>query len=123
MAKKSFLFLLCLTAMLSLISVNIYADPVGIVLQIGYDDPGDGDEGQHKSPILVPEIGLDDYSIIFDTPCDGCTLRLLDENGNIVYSTVIPTYTTSLILPSSLSGEYEIQIVQSNIIFWGYIYL
>lgn len=113
----------CLAAMLSFTSVNVYADPEGIVLYVGYEDPNYGDEGQHKSPILVPEISIEDYTIYFNTPCDGCTLRLLDANDNVVYSTVIPTGTTSLVLPSSLSGEYKIQIIQGNIYFYGYINL
>ena len=121
MAKKRFLIIVCLMTMLSFISINVYADPVDIILQVGYDDPNNGDEGQHKSPILVPEISLDGYSIIFDTPCDGCTLRLVDAKNNVVYSTVIPTGTTSLVLPSSFSGEYEIQIIQGNLCFYGYI--
>ena len=68
MAKKYFLIISCLTVMLSFSSVNVYADPQGVVLQVGYIDPNNGDDGQQKSPILVPEISLDGYSIIFDTP-------------------------------------------------------
>ena len=109
--------------MLSFTSVNVYADPEGIVLHLGYEDPNDGDDGLQRSPILVPEISLDGYSVIFDTPCDGCTLRLVDANDNVVYSTVIPTGTTSLVLPSSLSGEYKIEIIQGNLCFYGYINL
>ena len=45
------------------------------------------------------------------------------KNDNVVYSAVIPTNTTSLVLPSCLSGEYEIQIIQGNICFYGYIEL
>lgn len=123
MAKKYLLIISCLTVMLSFSSVNVYADPQGVVLQVGYIDPNNGDDGQQKSPILVPEISLEDYILYFATPCDGCTLRLMDENDAVVYSVVIPTGTISLVLPSSLSGEYEIQIVQSNIIFWGFINL
>lgn len=109
--------------MFSLNCVNLYANPISIYLQVGYEDPNDGDDGQQKSPILVPEISIDGYTIIFDTPCDGCTLRLVDGSDNVIYSTVIPTGTSSLILPSSLSGEYEIQIIQGNLCFYGYIYL
>ena len=123
MSKKSFILILCLTAVLSLTSVNVYADPEDIFLQVGYDDPNYGDEGLNRSPILVPEISLDGYTIIFDTPCDGCTLRLVDANDNVVCSTIIPTGTTSMVLPSSLSGEYKINIIQGNIYFWGYITL
>ena len=123
MKKKRFLIVSCLMAVLSFTSINAYADPESIVLQVGYEDPDYGDEGQHKSPILIPEISIEDYTIYFNTPCDGCSLRLVDENDNVVYSTVIPTGTTSLVLPSSLSGEYEIQIIQGNLCFYGYINL
>ena len=58
MAKKNFLIISCLTVMLSFSSVNVYADPQGVVLQVGYIDPNNGDDGQQKSPILVPEISL-----------------------------------------------------------------
>lgn len=120
MTKKSIIISL-LTVMLSFGNVSVYADPVGVDLQ--YVDPDDGDDGLHKSPVTIPEIGLEDHTLYFYTPCDGCTLRLLDENDNVVYSTVITTGTTSLVLPSTLSGEYEIQIIQGNICFYGYINL
>lgn len=76
-----------------------------------------------REPILVPSVSIESHTLFFVTPCDGCTLRLLDENGVVVFSTVIPTGTISLVLPSSLLGEYEIQIIQDNICFYGYITL
>lgn len=45
------------------------------------------------------------------------------KNDNVVYSTVIPINTTNLVIPSTLSGEYEIQIIQGNTCFDGYIEL
>ena len=123
MTKKRFLIISCLAAVLSFTSVNVYADPEGVDLQVGYIDPNNGDDGQPKTPILIPEVSLDDHTLFFDTPCDGCTLRLVDANNNVVYSTIIPTGTTSLVLPSYLSGEYKLQIIQGNIYFWGYIIL
>ncbi len=121
MTKKSFLMISLLTAMLSFTSVNVYADPTDIELQVGYEDPDDGDLGQQRGPVLIPCISIDNSTLYFTTPCDGCTLRLLDENGVVVYSTVIPIGTISLVLPSYLIGEYEIQIIQGNICFYGYI--
>lgn len=123
MKKKRLLIVSCLAAVLSFTSVNVYANPEDIVLHAGYEDPNYGNDGENKSPIHVPEISIEDYTIYFNTPCDGCTLRLVDENDNAVYSTVIPTGTTSLVLPSSLSGEYKIQIIQGNLCFYGYINL
>lgn len=118
MTKKSFIVTL-LTVMLSFNCMDCHAYTVEF--GIGYDDPKEGNDGQQKSPILVPEVDINGYTLTFYTPCDGSVLRLVDENDVVVYSTVILTGTTSLVLPSYLSGEYEILIVQGNIYFYGYI--
>ena len=123
MNKKHFLIISLLTAMLSLTSVSVYADPIEIPLQINYVDPNDGNLGQQKGSVPIPSISLDDYSLIFNTPCDGYTLRLLDEDGVVVYSIVIPTDTTSLVLPSWLSGDYQIELVMGYWHFTGWINL
>ena len=123
MTKKRVLFISLVTAMLSFTSIHVYADDEEIDLQVEIIDPDFGNEGQQKGPVLVPSISIEGHTLYFATSCDGCTLRLLDENDVVVYSTIIPTGTTSLVLPSYLSGEYEIQIIQGNIYFWGYIYL
>lgn len=120
MTKKSIIVTL-LAAMLSFHCIDGYAYTVEF--GVGYVDPKDGNDGLNKSPILVPEVDLEGYTLTFYTPCDGCVLRLIDENDVVVYSTVIPTGATSLVLPSYLSGEYEIQIVQGNTYFYGYINL
>ena len=96
-------------------------DEIGF--EYGIVDPTSGYEPYEKGPVLVPSVSIEDYTLYFTTPCDGCTLRLLDENDVVVYSTVISAGTTSLVLPSYLSGEYEIQIIRGNICFYGYITL
>jgi hypothetical protein len=123
MIKKNFFFISLLTAMLSLTSVSIFAVPVNIPLHAGYEDPNYGNDGLQKGSIPIPSISLDDYSLIFNTPCDGYTLRLLDEDGVVVYSIVIPTDTTSLVLPSTLSGDYQIELVMGYWHFTGWINL
>lgn len=94
-----------------------------IDFEVGIFDPTGTYEPPHKGPVLVPSVSLDNYTLYFVTPCDGCILRLLNENDVVVYSTIIPTGTSSLVLPSYLFGEYEIQIIQGNYCFWGYISL
>lgn len=117
---KRFVFALVLVLASSLSGVMAQDE---IDLEVGIFDPTGSHEPYEKGPVLVPSVSIEDYTLYFITPCDGCTLRLLDENDVVVYSTVIPTGTTSLVLPSYLSGEYEIQIVQGFYYFWGYIYL
>ena len=46
---------------------------------------------------------------------------LFDENENVVYTTMIPVGTSTLVLPSYLSGNYRIEIIPGAIYFWGNI--
>lgn len=123
MAKKRLLLFALMMALLPLSSLSVSAEnPGDIDLEVGYADPNIGNE-QPRSPILIPQVGIDGYSLLFYTPCDGSTLRLLDENDNVVYSTVIPDGTSTLVLPSDLSGNYRIEIIRGAFCFWGYIEL
>ena len=92
-----------------------------IELQVGYFDPNVDKPKDPRSAILIPQVEIEDNVLNFNTPIDGYTLRLLDEDGYVVFTTIIPIGTTSMVLPSYLSGEYEIQIIQGNLCFYGYI--
>ena len=90
-------------------------------LQASIIDPTLDPPGHPKSPVTVPTLSLDDHDLYFDTPCDGCTLNIVDSNNVVVYTIVIPTGTTSLVLPATLFGEYELQIICGNYRFYGKI--
>ena len=110
-------------ALLPLSSVRVSAeDPDDIDLEAGYVDPENGQNDYPRTPILIPHVSINGYTLKFYTPCDGCTLRLIDESGSVVYATVIPVGTNTLILPSYLSGEYKIEIIQGIYCFWGYVF-
>ena len=115
------LIVLVLMAILLLPSVRTMAKPENVPLE--YDDPSYNQENPNKSPVLVPEVSIEDYTLYFNTPCDGYVLRLVDEFDNVVYSTVIPVGATSLVLPSYLSGTYELQIITGIYCFYGDITL
>jgi hypothetical protein len=91
--------------------------------QVSIFDPTGPLGNPHKSPIDFPEVSLDDHTLYFGTSCDGCTLNIVDENNVVVYTLVIPSGTTSLVLPSTLSGKYELQLISGNYLFWGVITL
>lgn len=124
MAKKRLLLFALMMALLPLSSLSVSAEnPGDIDLEVGYADPDLNQNPDQRSPILIPHVSIDGYSLLFYTPCDGSTLRLLDENDNVVYSTVIPDGTSTLVLPSYLSGNYRIEIIRGAFCFWGYIEL
>lgn len=120
--KQTRLFLLMLLlAMLPLSSTQVYAAQEDIDLQTGYVDPTIPHGNGPRTPVMIPHVAIDEYTLTFYTPCDGCMLRLFDEDGNLVYAIVIPDGTTTLSLPSYLSGDYEIQIIRGSFKFYGYI--
>ena len=53
------------------------------------------------------------------------TLQLLDEDETVVYSTYIPAGTTQVVLPSTLSGDFEIRLIPYNAAYYfrGYLIL
>jgi hypothetical protein len=74
-----------------------------------------------KSPATSPEVTLDDHTLTFDESCSGCVLYLVNEDDEVEYTTVITSDT--LVLPSTLEGQYEIQIIQGEWCFYGDIEL
>ena len=87
------------------------------------DDNIPGGNVKPKSPILVPVVYLDGNVLSFDESLEGCTVQLLDENENIVFSHSIEENQTSVTFPGTLSGTYELQIVRGSITFYCYIEL
>ena len=117
---KKLLTILCILAMPAFMyAVNAPGDP--IPFQTGKIDPTK--PGFPKSPVVAPTVYIDGNVLTFETPCDGCVLQLVDEDDDVVYSIVIPAGTTSLILPSTLSGTFELQIIRDNWLFYADINL
>ena len=123
MTTKSIL----ITAMFALTSVaglsQVPPQPGNDPLPFEITGPGDdnsntGDHPLPKFPILIPEVYLDGHTLSFDAAIEGCEVRLLDANENVVFTDFIEENQTSLILPSTLTGIFELQIIRGNIIFY-----
>lgn len=54
---------------------------------------------------------------------DDLTLQLLDEDETVVYSTFISAGTTQVILPTTLSGDFELRLIPffTTYYYKGYI--
>lgn len=115
--NKFFLLAMLATTFLSLPSDSAYAARV----RLTYLDPTAGDPRPHRSPIQIPEVDLNGYTLTFFDSCVGCTLRIVNTEDEVEYTTVITSDT--LVLPSTLEGQYEIQIIQGEWCFYGDIEL
>jgi hypothetical protein len=48
------------------------------------------------------------------------TVQLLDEDGYVVYTTFVPASTPTVVLPSTLSGDYELRLIPSGSAYYFY---
>lgn len=79
--------------------------------------------GHGKPSIEVPKVYIEDYTLSFGINHPEYVLIIKDENGQEVYTTTVFSTQPDVILPSTLSGNYEINLVMGNWLFTGWIYL
>ena len=116
MKKKLSILLLALTTCL-----GTNAEPLPIVLGPTIN-PHDNDGDLPRSPILVPVLYLDGYTLTTGNGTLGSTIQLLDEDGTVVFSTFV--YVEGDIeLPTTLSGTYTIRVLRGSQTFEGEITL
>ena len=85
MNKKLFSAVLMMIS-LPFCGLQVSAAPVPVGLEVGYDDPKNNAGNPQRGPVLVPEVGIEDYALAFSTSCYGYTLELLDEDGDVAVS-------------------------------------
>lgn len=94
-----------------------------VYLHVRKIDSANSAKSISHSSVKAPSLSLDNHTIYFNTSCDGCTLQLLDEDGTVKYTTVIPEDTSNITLPSELVGGCELQIIRGQYCFYGLIEL
>lgn len=123
--RKTFLILF---AMMVVTPIIVHAVEIPLAFSIIIGSPGDnhGDIGGNphpRTPIQSPSVSIDGYTLYLYSGCEGSTIQLLDEDENVVFIDSIGENQTTLVLPSTLSGTYELQIIQGNITFYCHIEL
>lgn len=114
--------LLFLSLFILFMNVNAMAwDPISFT--VNYDDEQPGGNGNPKTPITVPKVYIDDYTLLFEADHPEYVLNIKDENDNVVYSAVVYSTQKQVVLPSTLSGDYQIELVMGYWHFTGWINL
>ena len=122
MKAKTLLPLLLLLGVVRL-GARPTANETNIQFQVYHFEPTGAHGNLPRTPI--PNVNLSDYALTFLESHADFALQVLDENGVVVYSTAVPSTQTTVILPSWLSGEYELRLYPtgSNLYFYGWIEL
>jgi hypothetical protein len=79
--------------------------------------------GQPKSPMRPPVVYIEDHTLAFVADHPEYILNIKDEDGEVVYTTTVFSTQTQVVLPSILSGDYEVNLVMGNWLFVGWINL
>ena len=105
--------------MLFCLSTIAYAGKV----PLNYHPNGSTHGGNGKSPTSTWFILQEDNVLVISmTPCD-YTLSLYDEDEDVVYSVFVPAGTTQVVLPTTLSGNFELRFETDTYYYYGFIYL
>ena len=84
---------------------------------------GGVENGNTLAPPRPWYITQDDYVLTMPAFEDDFTLELRDENDVVVYTDYVPAGTTQIVLPSTLSGDFELRLVADTYYYRGYITL
>ena len=114
--------LLLVIASAFMISTNSLGQQL-VPLSVHYDETMPIGHGHGKPSIEVPKVYIEDYTLSFGVNHPEYILIIKDEDDNVVYTTTVYSTQTDVILPSTLSGNYEINLVMGNWLFTGWINL
>lgn len=114
--KKIALFVFAL-----FMSIMVQAEKIDFTCN-GVDDMPVGN-GHGKAPMRPPVVYIDDYTLTFVVDHPDYVLTIKDEDGDVVYTTTVYSAETQVVLPSTLSGEYEVELRMGYWKFIGWIKL
>ena len=117
--KKLLLFLFGAFLLSTSVSAQVLV-PLTVCIE---EDEQPGGNGNPKTPITAPKVYIEDYTLLFEVNHPEYVLNIKDEDNNVVYSTVVSSTQTQVVLPSSLSGDYQIELVMGYWHFTGWINL
>lgn len=79
--------------------------------------------GYPKSPMRPPVVYIEDYTLTFVAGHPDYELTIKDEEGETIYTTFVTSAETLVTLPSTLTGDYVIELRMGYWLFTGWIEL
>ena len=121
MKRTIFSFVCLLVMSLTSQAQNVMGLPIS--LEVNFINPSGTINQKPRTPIDPPTVYLEDYTLTFEADHPEYILYIKDEDDAVVYSTVVSTTVTEVVLPSYLSGDYEIDLIMGDWLFTGWINL
>lgn len=67
-----------------------------------------------RNPISLPTVYQEDNILYFETGHVEFTITLVDESGETAYQLTVPDDVDIVVLPTTLSGDYELRIYDGS---------
>ena len=99
---------------------NLYANTQSnpLELEVRIIDEIPSIPGGAKTPTLFPTVWQEDHELEIEAPHAEYVLNIV-SGTTVVYSVVVPETVSLVVLPATLSGTYELQLIQGNLCFYG----
>ncbi len=110
-----------ITLLFAVGGIHTHGAPVQVSMQI--INKSSSGAGPTYAPPRPWYITQDDYVLTLPAFEDDFTLELRDEDDAVVYSTIVPAGTTLVVLPSTLSGDFELRLVADTYYYIGFLSL
>ena len=94
-----------------------------VTLNVKDVDPTQGNGEESRAPMQPPHVFIDGHTLFMQYVPFDVTLEILDGSGSVAYTTFVAAYTPSVTLPSILSGDYQIRLIEGYWYFYGWIHL
>ena len=94
-----------------------------IVLNVQTDHGENSSVNFPKTPIVPPNVGINDHVLFLLDNHGTFTLELRDSSGTVVYTTYVDATDTQVVLPSAYTGTYELRLCTESYYFYGEITL
>ena len=118
--RKSFIIIVFL---LYICVGSVYAQSLPIEFEVSIFDNKPVGHPTPKTPINPPTVYIEDYTLTFIVDHPEYVLYIKDENDIVVYTIVVTSAETQVMLPSTLAGDYKIELVMGNWLFTGWVEL
>ena len=120
---RRFLFLLVFIWAGSAICVQASVNEGVVTIERGKSDPTVASGDHPRSPMQPPQVFIDGHTLYTQYVPFDATLEILDGSGSVVFTTFVAAYTPSVSLPTTLSGDYQIRLIEGYWYFYGWIHL
>ncbi|MBP5776829.1 MAG: hypothetical protein J6W56_04695 [Prevotella sp.] len=105
-------------------SMTVLAMAGRIPLTAGIIDPGAAGNDAPRDPVYVPSAEIEGNVLtVSDHPDYVLQIVDLGDADMVYYETVLPAGTNTVVLPATLSGNYEVRLIWGNWYFFGQISL